>query len=79
MEIRNLGKSGLRVSLVGLGCNNFGGRIDFDALDDNNEEPGFFTGLSLSCLPGASIMCLDSFACYNLQFSCSEQLRSVAA
>jgi aryl-alcohol dehydrogenase-like predicted oxidoreductase len=28
MEIRNLGKSGLRVSLVGLGCNNFGGRTD---------------------------------------------------
>ena len=28
MEIRNLGKSGLRLSLVGLGCNNFGGRID---------------------------------------------------
>ena len=29
MEIRNLGRSGLRVSLVGLGTNNFGGRIDF--------------------------------------------------
>jgi aryl-alcohol dehydrogenase-like predicted oxidoreductase len=28
MTLRNLGKSGLRVSLVGLGCNNFGGRID---------------------------------------------------
>src|SRR5918998_3680513 len=28
MEQRNLGKSGLRVSLVGLGCNNFGVRID---------------------------------------------------
>jgi aryl-alcohol dehydrogenase-like predicted oxidoreductase len=28
MEIRNLGQSGLRVSVVGLGCNNFGGRID---------------------------------------------------
>jgi aryl-alcohol dehydrogenase-like predicted oxidoreductase len=25
---RNLGSSGLRVSLVGIGCNNFGGRID---------------------------------------------------
>ncbi len=30
MEIRNLGKSGLRVSLVGLGCNNFGMRLDQD-------------------------------------------------
>jgi aryl-alcohol dehydrogenase-like predicted oxidoreductase len=27
---RNLGQSGLKVSLVGLGCNNFAGRIDFD-------------------------------------------------
>ncbi|MGH7087353.1 MAG: aldo/keto reductase, partial [Stellaceae bacterium] len=31
MEQRNLGTSGLRVSLVGLGCNNFGGRTDFAA------------------------------------------------
>jgi aryl-alcohol dehydrogenase-like predicted oxidoreductase len=31
MEHRNLGRSGLRVSVVGLGCNNFGGRIDLDA------------------------------------------------
>jgi aryl-alcohol dehydrogenase-like predicted oxidoreductase len=29
MEIRNLGASGLKVSAVGLGCNNFGGRIGF--------------------------------------------------
>ena len=28
MEIRNLGGSGLRVSAVGLGCNNFGQRTD---------------------------------------------------
>ncbi len=28
MEYRNLGTSGLRVSLVGLGCNNFGMRLD---------------------------------------------------
>jgi aryl-alcohol dehydrogenase-like predicted oxidoreductase len=31
MEIRNLGSSGLRVSLVGLGCNNFGARLDVEA------------------------------------------------
>jgi aryl-alcohol dehydrogenase-like predicted oxidoreductase len=31
MEQRNLGSSGLQVSVVGVGCNNFGGRIDFDA------------------------------------------------
>ncbi len=31
MEFRNLGRSGLRVSTIGLGCNNFGGRIDLEA------------------------------------------------
>jgi aryl-alcohol dehydrogenase-like predicted oxidoreductase len=31
VEQRNLGKSGLRVSVVGLGCNNFAGRIDLEA------------------------------------------------
>ncbi|MET4699260.1 aryl-alcohol dehydrogenase-like predicted oxidoreductase [Constrictibacter sp. MBR-5] len=30
MEYRNLGRSGLRVSLVGLGCNNFGGRLGLE-------------------------------------------------
>ena len=30
MTLRNLGTSGLQVSLVGLGCNNFGGRLDLD-------------------------------------------------
>jgi aryl-alcohol dehydrogenase-like predicted oxidoreductase len=31
VELRNLGTSGLRVSTIGLGCNNFGGRIDLEA------------------------------------------------
>jgi aryl-alcohol dehydrogenase-like predicted oxidoreductase len=31
MELRNLGASGLRVSAVGLGCNNLGGRLDGSA------------------------------------------------
>jgi len=31
VEQRRLGRSGLLVSVVGLGCNNFGGRIDFEA------------------------------------------------
>ncbi len=30
MKQRNLGKSGLRVSEVGIGCNNFGQRLDMD-------------------------------------------------
>ena len=33
MEHRQLGASGLKVSLVGLGCNNFGQRLDQEATD----------------------------------------------
>ena len=31
MEQRNVGESGLRASLLGLGCNNFGARLDLEA------------------------------------------------
>ena len=31
MKERNLGNSGLKVTTIGLGCNNFGGRIDLEA------------------------------------------------
>lgn len=31
MRYRNLGKSGLRISVAGLGCNNFGGALDREA------------------------------------------------
>lgn len=34
MEFREFGSSGLRVSVVGLGCNNFGGRIDIETSRD---------------------------------------------
>jgi aryl-alcohol dehydrogenase-like predicted oxidoreductase len=64
VEQRNLGKSGLRVSAVGLGCNNFGGRIDFEAtrrvvhkaldlgvtLFDESDTYGDPRGSSESCL-----------------------------
>jgi aryl-alcohol dehydrogenase-like predicted oxidoreductase len=33
MKYRTLGRSGLSVSVVGLGANNFGGRCDLEALD----------------------------------------------
>src|SRR5688572_23067148 len=33
MEYRHLGNSGLEVSVVGLGTNNFGGRMDYEATE----------------------------------------------
>ncbi|MFB9182528.1 aldo/keto reductase [Dactylosporangium sucinum] len=34
MQYRRLGRSGLTVSVVGIGCNNFGGRIDADRANE---------------------------------------------
>lgn len=31
MEYRRIGRSGLKASVIGLGCNNFGLRIDYKA------------------------------------------------
>lgn len=45
MEIRNLGNSGLRLSLVGLGCNNFGGRID-EAASERVIDKAFDLGIT---------------------------------
>jgi aryl-alcohol dehydrogenase-like predicted oxidoreductase len=42
MELRNLGPSGLRVSLIGLGCNNFGERLSLD-------ETGAIVAKALDC------------------------------
>ena len=33
MNYRKLGKSGLEVSVIGLGANNFGGRLDYESSD----------------------------------------------
>ena len=46
MQFRNLGPSGLRVSAVGLGCNNFGGRID-DAAAKAVIHKAFDVGITL--------------------------------
>ena len=52
MEYRNLGTSGLRVSTVGLGCNNFGMRLDLEgtrAVVDRAIEKGI-TLFDTACL-----------------------------
>jgi aryl-alcohol dehydrogenase-like predicted oxidoreductase len=60
MRYRTLGDSGLRVSVVGLGCNNIGGRIDVTrtrAVVDAAIEEGvtlFDTAESYGAVPGAS-------------------------
>jgi aryl-alcohol dehydrogenase-like predicted oxidoreductase len=60
MRYRTLGDSGLRVSVVGLGCNNFGGRVDatgtrkvVDAAIDEGVTL-FDTAESYGATPGAS-------------------------
>ena len=47
MEFRNLGRSGLRVSAVGLGCNNFGGRIKDLAQTRTVVHAAFDAGITL--------------------------------
>ena len=52
MEYRNLGTSGLRVSTVGLGCNNFGMRLDLEgtrAVVDRAIEKGITYSIQLIC------------------------------
>jgi aryl-alcohol dehydrogenase-like predicted oxidoreductase len=46
MKLRNLGKSGLKVSLVGLGCNNFATRIDLET-SRKVVEKALETGITL--------------------------------
>jgi len=63
VEHRNLGPSGLSVSLVGLGCNNFGGRIGVDetrAVVDRALELGinFFDTADVYGNKGGSEDCL---------------------
>ena len=38
MRYRNLGNSGLKVSVVGLGANNFGGRVDAISSKEGRKE-----------------------------------------
>jgi aryl-alcohol dehydrogenase-like predicted oxidoreductase len=52
MELRNLGTSGLRVSLVGLGCNNFGWRI---GLEDSRKVVHRALDLGITLLDTADI------------------------
>ena len=46
MEYHNIGSSGLQVSAVGLGTNNFGGRLDLEATDTvikRSVDPGIMS------------------------------------
>jgi aryl-alcohol dehydrogenase-like predicted oxidoreductase len=62
MQYRSLGNSGLRVSLVGLGCNNFGRRIDYAA-----SEPVVHKALDLG------ITLFDTADVYRSQIGGSEE------
>lgn len=68
MEQRNLGRSGLIVSAVGLGCNNFGGRLDMAAT-----RAVVHTALDLG------ITFFDAADTYGNRGACEEYLGSVLA
>ena len=58
MDYRNLGSSGLRVSLVGLGCNNFGMRLDLEqtrAVVDRAFDLGITLGMTFFTLTSLSM------------------------
>jgi aryl-alcohol dehydrogenase-like predicted oxidoreductase len=63
MEYRQLGDSGLTVSVVGLGCNNFGGRIDAD-------QAGAVVGAALD----AGITLFDTADVYRGEQGSSEEI-----
>jgi aryl-alcohol dehydrogenase-like predicted oxidoreductase len=63
MEYRQLGDSGLTVSVVGLGCNNFGGRIDTD-------QAGAVVGAALD----AGITLFDTADVYRGEQGSSEEI-----
>ena len=77
MKYRYVGKSGLRVSLSGLGCNNFGWRIDFEgsrgvvhaALDAGIT---LFDTADIYGHRGGSEECLGKYSARGARTSCSQ-------